>query len=98
MDILKNRYFVIGDSALLLVLNSHNWGRVGVVLNSTESCEERRIIERVNKFFKDARSLNKLDVFRHSNEFLVACVFIAAGFFNLKLSRGHFDFEGQFTF
>jgi len=34
--------------------------------------DEQRIVEVTNK---DGRSLNKLDVFRHSDEKLLACVF-----------------------
>jgi hypothetical protein len=52
--------------------------------------KEKVLIESVNKFFKDFQSLNKLDTFRHSEEKLLACVIIVAGFYNLKRSWGYY--------
>lgn len=79
---------------------------VGYVISGFNSCEvkttsqkifdkitrsEQVLIENVNKFLKDCRSINKQDSFRHGEGRLVACVSISIGLYNLKKMNGYFD-------
>jgi len=93
-DILMGK-FLIGDSAfngVPYVVPGFKPSQLGNdpkrIIFDGISREEQRVVERVNKFVKDARSVNKQDVFRHSEEKLVACVFIATGLYNFKRSWG----------
>jgi len=66
-------------------------GDAGRVIFDRISRSEQKAVENVNKFFKDARSVNRQDVFRHSEEKLLLCVIIATGFYNLRRTWGYFE-------
>jgi len=95
--ILGGDHWLIGDSAfngISYVVPGFRRSQLhlvhGRLMFDKISREEQKVVESVNKFVKDARSLNKLDVFRHSDDKLLACVFIGAGFYNLKRSWGYY--------
>ncbi len=54
------------------------------------SRSEQVMIENVNKFIKDARSVNKQDMFRQGPHRLLACVFISIGLYNRKKLFGYY--------
>jgi hypothetical protein len=90
------KYFCIGDSG---------FNGVQFVVPGFQNCNvnspsrrifdkisrKEQIIENVNKFFKDCRSINKLDTFMHGDHRLLACIFIAVGFYNMKRSWGYYQ-------
>lgn len=95
VDILGTSY-ALGDPAYF---------SVGYVVSGFKSCQlntlskrvfdritrsEQVLIENVNKFIKDCRSINKLDAFRHGESKLLACVTIAIGLYNMKRKYGCF--------
>ena len=55
------------------------------------SRREQVLIENANNYIKEAKSVNKLDTFRHGEHRLLACVFIAIGLYNLKRTWGYFQ-------
>ena len=54
------------------------------------SKREQQLIEHVNAFVKQCKSVNKEDSFIHSESRLLACISIAFGLYNLKRSWGYF--------
>lgn len=55
------------------------------------SRSEQVVIENVNKFIKDCKSIDKDTSFKHGDEKLLLCVCFGIGFYNMKLSWGHFQ-------
>ncbi len=51
---------------------------------------EQVLIENVNSYLKQCRSINKEDTFRHNESKLVACVIIGIGLYNMKRSWGYY--------
>lgn len=54
------------------------------------SKKEQRLIEHVNAFVKQCKSINKENTFVHNESRLLACIVIAFGLYNLKRSWGYF--------
>jgi hypothetical protein len=91
------QYFCIGDSGFNGVqyvvpgFQKSNVNTSSRQIFDKISRKEQVIIENVNKFFKDCRSINKLDTFMHGDHRLLVCVFIAVGFYNMKRSWGYYQ-------
>ncbi len=60
-----------------------------LIFNQISRGEQRRI-EHINKFFKSCRSVNREDTFYHSEDRLLACIFISIGLYNYKKARGYY--------
>ena len=96
VEILGN-YLCIGDTAF----NQIQYTVAGYQkcrLNSPEkiifdriSRQEQVVIENVNKFLKDCKSIDKDTSFKHGDEKLFLCICIGMGFYNMKLSWGYFQ-------
>ena len=54
------------------------------------SRKEQVLIENVNKFIKDCKSIDKNTVFTHGQDKLLACICIATGLYNFKRELGYF--------
>ena len=55
------------------------------------SRKEQVLIENVNKFIKDCKSIDKNTAFIHGQDKLLACICIATGLYNFKRELGYFQ-------
>ena len=94
-DVLKGR-FALGDPGFAGVdwvvcgLRYKQKNSDGAFLFDKISRSEQVLIENVNKFLKDCKSINKDCAFFHGRKKLLYCIITAIGLYNKKLDWGYF--------